>query len=167
MARRDRKRRNKRFTAGVLALIVALAGLGALLRAFDEGSPTPVDPKPSPLATNGDITFVGRRERSDMASLYLLDPTEGPPRRLLDLKPDCRRREKRWCDLWITSVDWSPDGTRIAFALYDGQIGGVGDRAGIYVMEVASENPPADSVLRDVRGSGRCRMVPRWVPDRL
>ena len=79
ITRRDRKQRNKRITAGVLAFIVALAGIGAFLRAFEGGQPAPADPMPSPLATNGDITFVGRDE-SDMASLYLVDPTGGTPR---------------------------------------------------------------------------------------
>ena len=135
---RDRKNRNKRVTAGVVAIIVALAGIGTALRAFDGGQRTPVSPSPSPLATNGDITFVGRHQ-SDMASLYLLDPSGGAPRRLADLDPDCRRRGTSWCDPWIRSVDWSPDGTRIAYALYDGSNGGVGSSAGIYVMEVATQ----------------------------
>ena len=136
--RRERKHRNKRITAGVVAFIVALAGIGAVLRAFDGGPRTPVSPRPSPLATNGDITFVGRGE-SDMASLYLLDPSGGVPERILDLDPECRREGTRWCEPWIRSVDWSPDGSRIAYALYDGLIGGVGDRAGIYVLEVGTE----------------------------
>ncbi|MGB7806032.1 MAG: hypothetical protein WBM72_10555 [Actinomycetota bacterium] len=161
VSRRDRKRRNKRYTAMLLAFIVALAGIGVLLRAFDEGPPTPVDPVPSPLATNGDITFVGREE-SDMASLYQLDPTDESPRRLLDLDPDCRHGGTKWCDPWIRSVDWSPDGTRIAFALYDGRIGGVGDRAGIYVMKVASEQ-----IHRLTRCSATCVRQDdvEWSPD--
>ena len=36
--RRDRKHRNKRITAGVLALVVAAAGTAALIRAFPSGS---------------------------------------------------------------------------------------------------------------------------------
>ena len=38
-------------------------------------------------------------------------------------------------DPWIRSVDWSPDGTRIAYAIYDAG----GSTAGIYVMDVATE----------------------------
>ena len=138
VSRRDRKHRNQRITAGVVAAIVALAGVGTVLKAFDGGPRTPVSPSPSPLATNGDITFVGRGE-SDMASLYLVDPIGGATERILDLDPDCRRRGTTWCDPWITSVDWSPDGTRIAYALYGAPGRGVGDSAGIYVMEVGTE----------------------------
>ena len=38
VTRRDRKHRNKRITAGVLALVVAAAGTGALIRALPSGS---------------------------------------------------------------------------------------------------------------------------------
>jgi Tol biopolymer transport system component len=135
--RRARKQRNRRIRAGVLALIVTLAGAGALFRAFDGGSPRPADPVPSPMGTNGDITFVGRSE-ADMATIYMVDPTRGAPKVLLDLDRDCPNGPNG-CDPWIRSVDWSPDGTRIAYALYDGRIGGIGSRAGIYVMDVATE----------------------------
>jgi Tol biopolymer transport system component len=161
VVRRDRKQRNKRVAAGVVATVVALAGIGAVLRAFDAGSTTPADPIPSPLSTNGDITFVGRGE-SDMASLYVLDPAGGAPRRLLDLDPDCRRRAARWCEPWIRSVDWSPDGTRIAYALYEGRSGGVGERAGIYVMDVVTEQ-----IRRLTRCSAPCVRQDdvEWSPD--
>ena len=121
----------------------------------------PPSPSPSPLATNGDITFVGRDE-SDMASIYMVDPTGDTSRRILDLDPDCRRRGTRWCEPWIRSVDWSPDGTRIAYALYDGLRGGVGDHAGIYVMEVATER-----IYRLTRCSASCVRQDdvEWSPD--
>ena len=156
-----RRDRNRRVGSAVVAIIVALAGVGTVLRAFDGGPRTPVSPSPSPLATNGDITFVGREE-SDMASLYLLDPTGGTSRRILDLDPDCRRRGTTWCEPWIRSVDWSPDGTRIAYALYDSRRGGVGDRAGIYVMEVATER-----IQRLTRCSTPCVRQDdvEWSPD--
>lgn len=161
VARRDRKQRNKRITAGVVAVAVAVAGIGMVLRAFDSSPRTPAVPSLSPLPTNGDITFVGRG-KSDMASLYLVDPSGGTPRRLLDLAPGCRRRGTSWCEPWIRSVDWSPDGTRIAYALYDGALGRVGDRAGIYVMEVATEQ-----IHRLTRCSAPCVRQDdiEWSPD--
>lgn len=49
--RRDRKHRNKRITAGVLALFVAAAGTGALVKAFPSGLvPADDDRRPSPAA---------------------------------------------------------------------------------------------------------------------
>src|SRR5829696_4022830 len=106
--RRARQHRNKRIAAGVLAAIVAVAGVGTLLRAFDTASRTPISPVPSTRASNGGISFVGRDE-SNMASVYVLDPIDGAPKRILDLDPACRRRGTAWCDPWIRSLDWSPD----------------------------------------------------------
>lgn len=161
--RRDRKQRNARLRAGVLALIVVLAGIGALIRAFDGAPRTPASPRPSPLASNGDITFVGRNW-SDMASLYSIDPSGGVPKRILDLDTDCPSHLSgtRWCGVWIDSLDWSPDGSRIAYALYDGRTGGVGKRAGIYVMDVATEQ-----IERLTRCSAPCVRQDdlEWSPD--
>ena len=50
VTRRDRKHRNKRIAAGVVALVVAAAGIGALLRAFPSGTMPADDPR---------STFVG------------------------------------------------------------------------------------------------------------
>ena len=46
--RRDRKHRNKRISAGVVALVVAAIGMGALLRPFSTGLVPANDPSPSP-----------------------------------------------------------------------------------------------------------------------
>ena len=59
ITRRDRKQRNKRVTAGVVALLLAAVVIGAALRAIQTGPPVPVTPTPSPSASNGDISFVG------------------------------------------------------------------------------------------------------------
>ena len=50
VTRRDRKHRNKRINAGVVAVVVAAVGIGALVRAFPSGT-VPADDAPS--------TFVG------------------------------------------------------------------------------------------------------------
>ena len=104
VARRDRKQRNKRITAGVVALIVALAGIGTVVRAFDASPRTPAAPTPSPLASNGDLTFVGR-DSSDSASIYLADPGGGAPRkaprqRLPGRCSATRRRARRCIEAW-------------------------------------------------------------------
>ena len=52
VTRRDRKHRNKRITAGVVAIIVATAGTGLLVRALPTGSMPADDPTPaSPTST--------------------------------------------------------------------------------------------------------------------
>ncbi len=136
--RRDRKQRNKRISASVVALIVAIAGIGTVLRAFDASPRTPAAPTPSPLASNGDLTFVGRGS-SDFASLYLVDPA-GHPRRILDAGCPGNSGDPPSCeDVGIRSVDWSPDGSRIAYTLWGTTPAGIGMLEGIYVMEFATE----------------------------
>jgi hypothetical protein len=49
--RRDRKHRNKRIRAGVIALLVTVLGTGALVRAFQTGSVPAEDPTPAPPTT--------------------------------------------------------------------------------------------------------------------
>ena len=134
--KRDRRSRTRRVRTAVFALGIAAVAIGGLLQAFGHiRSEAPAGPG---LARNGDITYVGHN-RSDMSSLYSVNPAGGAPTRILVVDPTCRRlRSSEWCDVWITSVDWSPDGTRIAYAL-DDRRAGVGDRAGIYVKAVATE----------------------------
>lgn len=134
--KRDRRSRNRRVRAAVVALGIAAVAIGGLLQAFGHiRSGVPAEPVP---ARNGDITYVGQ-DRNDMSSIYSLDPAGGTPTRILVADPTCRLLPSfEWCDVSITSVDWSPDGTRIAYALYDRRAG-VGDRAGIYVLAVATE----------------------------
>jgi Tol biopolymer transport system component len=130
--RRDRKRRNERIAAGAVALAITIAIVVATIAIDPRDTTVPA----KPLRHNGDITFVGLSEFSDMATIYTVDPTGGAPTKLLDLDPDCSSGPDR-CDMndpWIRSVDWSPDGTRIAYAIYDWG----GSTAGIYVMDVAT-----------------------------
>jgi len=151
VTRRDRKQRNKRITAGVVALFLALVVIGAALRAIDASSPTPATPNPFPTASNGDVAFVGDNvidfsdDLSDSGILFAVDPAGGKPRTLLDTSCPSRRgetspRESTLCErVVIRSVDWSPDGTRIAYALWAPSDAGLGDREGIYVMDVETE----------------------------
>ena len=139
--RRDRKLRNKQISAGVVALVVAVAGIGAVLRAFDASPRTPAAPAPSPLplASNGDLTFVAR-DSSDFASLYLVDPDGGNPRKILDAGCSGNPDDPPSCeDVGIRSVDWSPDGSRIVYTLWGTTPAGIGVLEGIYVMEIATE----------------------------
>ena len=137
--RRDRKQRNKRISAGVVALVVAVAGIGTVLRAFDASPRTPATPTPFPLASNGDLTFVAR-DSSDFASLYLVDPDGGDPRKILDAGCPGNPDDPPSCeDVGISSVDWSPDGSRIAYTLWGPTPAGIGMLEGIYVMEIATE----------------------------
>src|SRR5207244_4378490 len=62
--RRDRKERNKRIVAGVVALVVAVGGVGGAIWALHPRDRSiPVTPIPTPLPSNGDIAFM-RLERN-------------------------------------------------------------------------------------------------------
>jgi Tol biopolymer transport system component len=95
---------------------------------------------PSLSASNGDLTFVGddvvdfSDHLSDNGIVYVVDAVEREPKQLLDTCPHPGGR--RSCErLGITSVDWSPDGTRIAYSLSGIHASG----EGIYVMEIVTE----------------------------
>jgi dipeptidyl aminopeptidase/acylaminoacyl peptidase len=146
VSRRDRKQRNKRIAAGVVALLLTLVVIGAALRAIDVSTPTPLTPSPSPSASNGDVAFVGSNlidfsdDLNDFGILFVVDPAGGKPRKLLDTECPADPDVTTSCGLvGIGSVDWSPDGTRIAYTLFGGGPGSSGERDGIYVMEIENE----------------------------
>ncbi len=140
--RRNRKQRNKRVTAGVVALLLAVLVIGAALRAIDVSRTAPATQNPPPPASNGDISFVGSNlidfsdDLNDSGILFAVDPAGGKPRKLLDTECPSDPDVTTSCGhVGIGSVDWSPDGTRIAYTLFGGP-GSSRGRDGIYVMEI-------------------------------
>ncbi len=144
LLRRDRKRRNQRVAAATIAFAVFVAALAFVLggNPFDR-SERPAVPVP-PSASNGNITFVSDEvidfsdDLSDFGILYVIDPAGGEPRKILDTSCPPPGETTPCERVGIRSVDWSPDGTRIAYALF-GYGANVREREGIYVMEVATE----------------------------
>ena len=138
-SRRDRKRRNKRIAAGIVGILVAIAGFGAVLRAIEADRGMPVAPEPS-LPKNGDVTFVSDKvvdfsdNLSDFSILYTVDPVGGEPKKLLDVGCLGRAGSTPCEDTVVRSIDWSPDGTHLAFAT-SGSGASFGGRAGIYVLD--------------------------------
>ena len=146
LGRRDRKKRNQRIAAGVVALLLTFVVIGAALRAIDASTPIPATPSPSPSASNGDIAFVGSNlidfsdDLSDFGILFAVDPAGGKPRKLLDTECPSDPDVTTSCGhVGIGSVDWSPDGTRLAYALFGAGAGSSGEDEGIYVMEIETE----------------------------
>ncbi len=142
LRRRDRKRRNERVAAAAVGIAVFVTALAFVLggNPFDR-SRRPAAPVP-PSASNGDLTYVGAEvidfsdRLSDFGILFLVDPSGEKPRKILEACPS-GPGETRSCDgVGFGSVDWSPDGTRIAYEL-DGP--GQSELEGIYVMEIATE----------------------------
>jgi WD40 repeat protein len=140
--RRDRRQRNKRVTAGVVALLLAALVIGAALRAIQAGPPVPVTPTPSPSASNGDVSFVGSNlidfsdDLNDFGILFAVDPAGGKPRKLLDTECPSDPSVTTSCGrVGIGSVDWAPDGTSIAYTLFKSP-GSASERDGIYLMDI-------------------------------
>jgi dipeptidyl aminopeptidase/acylaminoacyl peptidase len=135
VARRVRKERNRRIGAGLVAAAVAVVGIGVGLRAFQRTTEFPVMDR---FTGNGDVTFVGLGA-SDLDSLYVLDRPGAPPRKILEASCPSGSIGSGSCGgVGITSVDWSPDGTAIAYALSSTTRDRIGSREGIYVLEVTS-----------------------------
>ena len=147
LRRRDRLQRNRRIAAAGLALIVTALGIGVAVRFAVLDRDVPAEPTD---VRNGDLAFVGD------GNLHLVDPSTGQTRILVRACPaidgDCAAR--------IGSVDWSPDGKRIAYAK-DAE-GGSGGAAGIYVLDVVSME-----TTRLTRCSDPCwsQTEPDWSPD--
>jgi Tol biopolymer transport system component len=124
VSRRDRKRRNKRIAAGIVGILVAVAGFGAAVRAIDAGRGMPVAPEPSvsPRAENGEIafgTYPGNGE-----GLRSISVGGGAAEQLVPCADACYD---------IASADWSPDGTRLAYFEFSYEAPRTN---GIYVLNV-------------------------------
>jgi Tol biopolymer transport system component len=146
VTRRDRKQRNKRVTAGVVALLLAVLVIGAALRSIDASRTAPVTPNPLPSVANGDVSFVGSDlidfsdDLNDFGILFAVDPAGGKPRKLIDTECPSDPDVTTSCGhVGIGSVDWSPDGTRVAYTLFGGRPRNRGERDGIYVMGIENE----------------------------
>jgi Tol biopolymer transport system component len=120
VTRRDRKHRNKRITAAVLAFVVAAAGFGALLRAFTSGPPPVGDPTErfgvfAPIA--GRILYENEAEVGDLGydvGLWAIDPngpsdTAAGPSVAEDVASTLARLDVEEA----TPLGWSNDGTEL------------------------------------------------------
>jgi Tol biopolymer transport system component len=142
--RRDRKQRNKRVSAGVVALLLAVLVIGAALRAIDASRTAPATPNPlPPSVSNGDVSFVASNlidfsdDRSDFGIVFAVDPAGGKARKLLDTECPSDPSVTTSCGrVGIGSVDWAPDGTTFAYSLFEEGPGSSSERDGIYVMEI-------------------------------
>jgi hypothetical protein len=124
------------FVAVMVVAFGAFAGARSLLRS--EG-PRPADAVPR---TNGGIAFVGHIGCVQHAitacvtdrNLNLVDPATGDVTTLVRGCAAGGDRGDADCASFIVSVDWAPDGTRLAYALRPTSAG----TGGIYVLDVGS-----------------------------
>ncbi len=146
IAFRDRRRRRQRLGAALLAMVVALAGLGFAILAF-RSDPRIQQPLPAAPASNGLIAYAG-------------GPYGGA--QIITMEPDGSQRTA------ITSGGgegspahpypayepaWSPDGSRIAFRGFWGH----GEESDLFVMNADG------SAVRQLTTNGAEQ--PSWSPD--
>ncbi len=133
---RDRRQRTKRITAAAVGIAVALAAIFAGASVIRSSPRLPVT---TPPVRNGDITFMVQDGLGGAA------PGGARPG---GLHLPC-------CDAfggWIEAAEWSPDGTRLAYAIYAYEPTAVSVSRGVYVLDVASGHVegltegPADSL---------------------
>lgn len=168
LRRRDRKRRNQRVAAATVAFAVFVAALAFVLggNPFDRSERPAVTVPPS--ASNGDIAFVGDNglnfadHTSVFGILFAVDPAGGEPRKILQVGCPSHPDETPSCErVGIGSVDWSPDGTRIAYELF-GYGASLGEREGLYVVDIETEQ-----VRQLTSCTDPCvfQDAPDWSPD--
>jgi dipeptidyl aminopeptidase/acylaminoacyl peptidase len=150
VTRRGRKRRNSRIAAGIVGILVALVGIGAALRAIDVDRRTPIAPEPSvpPRAENGEIAFGTYPGNGD--GLRNISVRGGAADLLVPCAEACYD---------ISSADWSPDGTRLAYFEFSYEASGSN---GIYVLNVQT-----GATTRLTRCGAGCHLQQDldWSPD--
>ncbi len=135
LRRAGRRRTLRRVTAGVVALVVAGAGIGFVLTAF-RGTE---HPQPAATMENGLIAFAGGPGGTD---IYTISPDGAGLATLIDEK-----------GLDKDSA-WSPDGTRIAFTTFRPPVEGT--PPAIYVMN--ADGTDQHLLIENAFG-------PSWSPD--
>ena len=98
LRRRERRHRHQRVAAGVVAMIVVAAVVGASLVDYVRSSPKPLGLAPAtPFRQDGEVLEHGA------GGLQAVDPTTGASHILIDSS--------------VGDAAWSPDGTRLAYSV--------------------------------------------------
>jgi dipeptidyl aminopeptidase/acylaminoacyl peptidase len=165
---RDRRRRNQRIRAGIVAAVIVALGSYGFLRALGPESRSPMEPGPSPVSdipSNGAVAFSAvsvsdeavEPLRATPMDIYLSAPGL-EPRRILGAAGD---------GLNQSCPAFSPDGMRLAYTEGDepgGASTGATTRA--LVVELDAEGiPSAEPVEILANTSGTITSCPKWSPD--
>ena len=149
--RRDRKRRNERITAGLVAAAIGIAGVAFAVRALD----TAEERTPASMPRNGDIVFqVG-------ADLYAVHPDGSGDR-------EFRTLAQQMVGL-PHALAWSPDGTRLVIGY--GEPPNVISRglSTLYLMNADGTHLRELARCPRIEGYGDCDVYDRsdlaWSPD--
>jgi Tol biopolymer transport system component len=122
--RRERKHRNQRIRAGVVAMVIAVGGTGVAVRAFQaEPSPQPSSGRsvvPSPATAgapihvrDGSIAFVDSTAAGG-SRVLVYEPRSGTTRTLVNL--GCTAATGCSGE-YVSGIAWSPDGSLLAYSL--------------------------------------------------
>lgn len=95
--RRDRRRRTRRVSSGLVALTIALVAVGWMARSF-RAAP---DVQPAALPSSGQLAFISPGGGGWEDRLFTMPVAGGPATRVVDIHAEY--------------PDWSPDATVIAF----------------------------------------------------
>jgi dipeptidyl aminopeptidase/acylaminoacyl peptidase len=149
------RRRNERIASGAVAVIVAAVAVAVALRAFRPSGRSPANPVVVPA---GSIAFVGLGpDASDPGSLFVFDPATGSVTTLVDLACGEDGSGATSCPgVRINGMDWSPDGTKIAYSLQ--QTRGFTGREPTWTMDASA----AGIHVLDLR-TGRTAQITRCV----
>ena len=168
LKRRDRRRRNQRIMAGVVAAVIVAIGSYGFLSVLRTEGRTPLEPGPSPVSvipSNGAVAFAAvsitgefvEPLRSTPTDIYLSAPGL-EPRRILGAAGD---------GLNQSCPAFSPDGMRLAYTEGDGpRAPSTGEPTRVLVVELDAEGIPSAEpveVLADTPGP--IASCPKWSPD--
>src|SRR5659263_233017 len=87
LRRRDRKERNKRLSAAVLAIIITLLSVTALMRAFGNSQRPATEPTPTPVDTGIFSGMGGWIAYGDASGIWAMDPERPEIRKQLSPHP--------------------------------------------------------------------------------
>ena len=108
MRRRDKKERNRRISAAVLAVVLTLLSITGLMRAFRNSDRPAIEPTPTPLDTGIFSGIGGRIAYADTDGIWAVDPSRPGDARIQLSQETLLCRGCR-----PDPVAWSSDGSKL------------------------------------------------------
>lgn len=141
LRRRDRKERNKRLSAAVLAIIITLLSVTALMRAFGNSQRPATEPTPTPVDTGIFSGMGGWIAYGDASGIWAMDPERPEIRKQLSPHPG-------------EPLAWSSDGSKLLILRQSGRARGPFGSA-LYVLNAdGSETLLIDAGARHLLSGG-------------
>lgn len=141
--RRHHREQVRRGSAAVVAVVIALVGIGGWFAVSRDAAKVPVDhPTPTTLRQGEEFIVFAPRADGEGWDLGAQDPETGAVRTLVETDGivDCAERAtRRFCENFIREAEWSADGRWVAFevshiSLDTQRLGPCGPTVGIWVQ---------------------------------